>query len=586
MVIKIKGDDKMENQNSTSMDEVFKKKLKANKLKKRIKRIVIILIIIGIYILLKINSPKIEIENEFDYDEAEVSIGDITLSVEGDGVIEANSIYTITPKVTGEILADYFEYGDYVKKGDLLYVIDSKDINASINQANLAVEQSNNSIEQSNISLEQSKLNYDSIKTQMDDLKIYATAEGYIENLKISKGSMVSNMSQICDISEKNAYEVVLEFKSSSSGSLNIGDKVNLFYLDYYTYIEGYISKIVEGTVLKETGAQATNVTIRVDTDGYSIQNAKVEGIINLPDGTSLRSINSAYVKPVASEIVTSNTTGVVKDLIVSEGSYVKNGDLIATLENSNLNNQLDSAEIGIKNAEMTIKNAEVSKKNAQNSLNNTKLQLDNYNITSPISGKVVYKNSKKGDVISSYQKANSNIMATIADVDVLKFDVQIDELDIAKIKVGQEVIITIEALDNKEFKGIVSNINTIGNNVSGTTNYNVTVKLEGNDEIFSGMTVDASILVDSKKDILRVPLSAVRKDNTVYVKSDDPEYQDEDILVPKGYKKIKVEIGLNNKDYIEILSGLSEGEIVLVDKVTESGQFDLEKLRDMVHDN
>ena len=106
----------------------------------------------------------------------------------------------------------------------------------------------------------------------------------------------------------------------------------------------------------------------------------------------------------------------------LDNGSYVHEGDLIAELENSNLNTQLD-------NAKLNIDNAQISKRNAENNLSSSRKQLDNYNITSPISGKIVFKNLKKGDVISTYQQNASNIMAIVADVSTMKFEMQVDEL-------------------------------------------------------------------------------------------------------------------------------------------------------------
>ncbi len=588
------------NNNNININNAFQAKKRANKIKKVIKTI---MWIVGIILLLAFCSRQpqmIDTSNELKYEETTVEIGDIDVTVAGDGVIEANSIYTITPKVTGEILEDYVEIDSFVEKGDLLYVIDSKDINSSINQASIAVEQSNNSVnqaniarQQSNVALEQSKLNYDNLISQLEDLKIYASSSGYVSNLRIDKGSYVNAMSPVCDIAEKNAYEVVLEFRTSNAKDIKIGNKASLFYMDHFDYVDAYVTRIADSTNLFSEGAQVTNVTLRVDTTGYSIANARVEGIIYLDSGLELRSVNEAYVTAVSADVVVANSSGIVKEKYVEDGTYVNQGDLLAVLENETLNNQIDSAKISIQNAEMGIQNAEVTIQNAQNSrksavngLNNSKLQLDNYNITSPISGKVVYKNAKKGDVISTYQRANSNAMVTIADLSVLKFEMTIDELDITKIRVGQEVIVTIEALDNKEFEGKVANINTIGVSAAGTTSYTIVVEVPGTEEIYSGMTVDAEIKVANKQDVLRVPLTAVRKGDVVYKKSSNPEYQDADKEVPKGYEKVKVEIGLNSNEYIEITSGLSKGDIVLMDKAKGTGVFSMENMVNMMREN
>lgn len=572
--------------NNNDFAKTFSAKKRKDKIKKYIKRGIIVVVLLLLLAFCSLPRQNVSQDSTFNYDIITVDRGDIDVSVTGDGVIEANSIYSITPKVTGEILEDYVEVGAFVNKGDILYVIDSKDIKSSINQASIAVEQSNNTVNQANIAAEQSRINYNSIKDQLDNLKIHANKDGYISNLRIDKGSAVSNMMQICEISEKNAFEVTLEFRTSNIGEVKVGNKASLFYLDHFDYVDAYVTKVSDSTQLFSQGAQVTNVTLRVDTPGYSLKSARVEGIIYLDSGLELRSVNEGLMDSVSSSAVVSNSSGTVKELYIENGSYVHNGDLIAVLENSSINTQLENAEQGIKNSQVTIQNAQSSRKSAQNSLSQAKLQLDNYNIASPISGTVVYKNAKQGDVISTYQKASSNVMVTIADTSILKFEMLIDELDITKIKVGQEVIVTIEALDNKEFVGKVSNINTIGINAAGTTNYSVIVEVPGTDEIYSGMTVDATIKIEKRENVVRVPLTAVRKGDVIYKKSSNPEYQDSDTNVPKGYEKVKVELGLNNNEYIEILSGLTSGDVILTDKAKGSGVFSMENMVNMMREN
>lgn len=568
--------EKMNNKETKKIKEnknnILLKRNKKKKFNKMLKRILIVVIIVAAFLYLRSKGTNRSTEETFNFDEVVAEVGDVNITVEGDGIVSANSVYNIVPKVTGEILQDNVVLNEYVNKGDLLYVIDSKDINSSLNQASIGVEQSN-------IAIEQAKTNYDNVVKQINDLRIYATADGYIENLRIDNGTFVNSMTQVCNIREKNDYEVTLEFLTSAAQSINVGDRASLLYLDYLTYANGYVTKISDSTDLKKVGSQVTNVTIRMETDGYSIQNARVDGTIYTSSGVNLKSVNEGYVNTISSDVVVSNGTGVVKELYVDDGSYVHRGDLIAVLENDSLNTQLDNAEI-------SIKNAQISKKSAQNGLESTSTQLDNYKITSPISGKVVYKNSKKGDVISTYQQSTSNVMAIIADVSVMKFEMQVDELDISKIKVGQEVIVSVEALDNKEFIGKVANINTMGVNVAGMTNYTVLIEIPETEEIYSGMTVDAKIKIMTREDVLRVPLMAVRKGDCVYKKVADEEFQDKDTTVPKGYEKVKVEIGLNDDEYIEIISGLSSGDIVLIDKIEESGTFNLTNFRSMVRGN
>lgn len=536
---------------SIENENLIEKKRKLDKIKKKKGRKKIIIIALILVAFFFINGPlknsKSPVNAKFDYEKVAADVGNIEVIVEGKGTIEENSVYNIYPTVNGEIIEDYVQVGQLVNKDDLLYVIDSDDLTASLSTAKLSVEQAN--------------INYNNIKKQISDLKIVANDSGHVSDLALTKGAYVTTAMQICNLVEKNQYEVVLQFMSSGATQIRVGDKATLTYLSYMTTVDGTVTNVSDRTFLREDGSQVAEVTIKVETSGYGLNNAQVKGTIYTSMGTSIASANTAYVTGVTTNMVKAKSTGTVKDIYVKNGDYVEKGTTIALLENTDL--------------ETSLSNASISLKSAQNSLANVEKQLENYYITSPISGTVAYKNNKQGDIISNFQSTSSNTMVTIVDSSLKKFEMQVDELDIAKVKVGQDVLITVDALDGKEFTGKVSNINTIGKSSAGITSYTVYVELENIPEIYAGMNVDADIQIASVENVIRIPLSAVRKGNVVYKKVNDETYQDSDSSVPVGYQKVNVEIGENNSDYIEVVSGIEEGDVVLVDKLTQSGILD-----------
>ena len=536
---------------SLENENLIEKKRRIEKLKKKKGRKKVLIILLVLIVIFLVNGPlkgdKGKVNAKFDYEKVVADVGDIEVIVEGKGTIEENSVYNILPTVNGEIIEDYVEVGQNVNKDDLLYVIDSEDLAASLSTAKLGVEQAT--------------INYNNIKKQINDLKIVANDSGYVSDLSVTKGAYITTTMPICNLVETNKYEVVLQFMSAAANQIRVGNKATLTYMSYLTTIDGTVTNVSDRTFLLSDGSQVCEVTIRVETTGYGLNNAIVKGAIYTDLGTTITSANTAPMTVVTSNMVKAKSTGTVETVHVKNGDYVTQGTVIATLENIDL--------------ETSLSNADIALKNAKNSLSNVEKQLENYYITSPITGTVAYKNNKLGDIISNFQTTNSKVMVTVVDNSVKKFETQIDELDIAKVKVGQDVIITIDALDGKEYIGKVSNINTIGQAVAGITSYTVTVELENAPEIYAGMNVDADIQITSVPNVLRVPLSAVRKGNVVYRKATNETYQDQDSSVPMGYEKVKVEIGQNNSDYIEITSGLEEGDVVLIDKLTQSGILD-----------
>ncbi len=536
---------------SLENENIIEKKRRIEKLKKKKGRKKILIILLILIVLFLVNGPlkgdKGKVNAKFDYEKVVADIGDIEVIVEGKGTVEENSIYNILPTVNGEIIEDHVEVGQIVNKDDLLYVIDSDDLSASLSTAKLGVEQAT--------------INYNNIKKQINDLKIVATDSGYVSDLTLTKGAYVTTTMPVCNLVETNQYEVILQFMNAAASQIRVGNKATLTYMSYMTTIDGTVTNVSDRTFLLADGSQVSEVTIRVETTGYGLNGAIVKGAIYTDLGTTITSANTAPMSSVTNNMVKAKSTGTVEVVHVKNGDYVTKGTVIATLENIDL--------------ETSLSNAEIALKNAKNSLSTVEKQLENYYITSPITGTVAYKNNKLGDIISNFQSTTSKVMVTVVDSSVKKFEMQVDELDIAKVKVGQEVIITIDALEGKEYVGQVSNINTIGQAVAGITSYAVTVELENAPEIYAGMNVDADIQIASVPNVLRVPLSAVRKGNIVYRKAAIETHQDEDASVPVGYEKVKVEIGQNNSDYIEIVAGLKEGDVVLIDKLTQSGILD-----------
>ena len=209
----------------------------------------------------------------------------------------------------------------------------------------------------------------------------------------------------------------------------------------------------------------------------------------------------------------------------------------------------------------------------------NTLFKVGDTNIKAPTGGRVISINVTKGEYLSG---ATSSTMTTaaepnvvIADMSKLKFTMEVDEIDVLKVKTDMQVEVTADALDGESFIGKVTKIASEGKSTNGVTVYAVTIEIENYGDLKIGMNVDASLIIDKKENVLVVPMSAINKTKTetyVYVK--DTEYvgteQDNAMSIlnmptnmseVRGYKKQNVEVGLKNKDEIEVISGLNAGD-------------------------
>ena len=248
------------------------------------------------------------------------------------------------------------------------------------------------------------------------------------------------------------------------------------------------------------------------------------------------------------SQTITAQAGGEVTALNVSVGSRVSSGELLATLGGSA--------------AETTLQNAALSLQNAQLSLQSALEALENYTITSPISGTVIEKNLKAGDQLDG---SESGALAVIYDLEQLELKMNVSELDIGKIRPGQSVEITAEALPGETFLGTVEKVNINGTTTDGFTTYPVTILLSEYGALNPGMNVSADIIVEQAQQVLCIPTPAVSGGNTVLVAQDGALGEDGSVLDPAKLETRQVELGRSSQDYVEILSGLEEGETVLV---------------------
>jgi HlyD family secretion protein len=177
--------------------------------------------------------------------------------------------------------------------------------------------------------------------------------------------------------------------------------------------------------------------------------------------------------------------------------------------------------------------------------------------IEAPFAGTVTDVNANVGDQVS---------MATngfrVDDLSHLYADIDITEVDINRVKAGQEATLTFDAIPDKTYKGIVTEVGAVGTAVQGVVNFTVTLEIEDDDEnVRPGMTSAVNIVVNQMDDILVVPNRAVRLkegDRVVYILQNG-------IPTP-----VKITIGASSDTTSEFLSGeLKEGDLIVLNPPT-----------------
>lgn len=456
----------------------------------------------------------------------------LTVSVSGTGTIRPVEEGYVTAAVKGEVLEAPFSAGDTVKKGDVLFRIDPGTLYASI--------------EQQEISLEQARLNLENLLSSQEDARknqqVKATAAGVITTLYVDQGDMVSAGTPIADILDRERMKLTLPFHSDDAAGFFPGQSAVVYVDGTDETVAATVDSIAAadsvgtgGTLVREVTLLLTNPGVLTDS---STGTAAVNGAMCAAGGTF------AYGE---SRQVVARTSGELVSLTVKEGDRVADGQLIAAFDDTDMETQVESARLSVRSAELALQNARDT--------------LEDYTITAPIDGVVVEMNWEAGDELDP----TAGYLAVIYDMSALEFVMDVHELDISKVAVGQQVEITASALDGQSFAGRVDAININGSTLNGITNYPVTVKVEGGGELLPGMNVSAKVIAQQVGDVLCIPVEAVEEGGTVLVAGEGALSED-GLTVADITKLSRAQVTLGNTDgtYIEVCSGLSEGDVVV----------------------
>lgn len=494
--------------------------------------LVLLVATISVFVGIKAGMKSTEVISEIT--EVTVQKQDITSSVTGSAVVKPKDEYSITALVSGDVLSANFEQGDVVEEGDILYEIDASDAQTTI--------------ENSNISYERSQMEYNKALDNYINLTVRANSTGVVKTLYVKQGDSVNSGSKIADIYDDSYLTLTLTFNDADAENFYVGQHAIVKISSNGETLNGSVINVNSKGYASSNNALVRTVKIKVENPGVLTNNETATATV---DGFTSNS--TGKFEYISEKTVTAESSGNIEEVYVTEGSRVVNSSKLVYIDSTSVSDNLKSSELSLKSSQL--------------SRNNAQKKLEDYTITAPISGTVVTKNVKAGDKLD-----NSNMqteMAVIYDMSSLECELSVDELDIKNVEVGQSVLITSDAVEGRRYNGEVSNISINGTTSGGVTTYPVTVIITDFDEdLLPGMNIDVEIITSMAKDVLAVPVSAVNRGNIVYVKGEKTDNND---TAPDGYKSAKVETGVYNNQYIEIVSGLSECDIVYVPVVKSS---------------
>jgi len=218
-------------------------------------------------------------------------------------------------------------------------------------------------------------------------------------------------------------------------------------------------------------------------------------------------------------------------------------------------------AQIGVDTAKLKQARAQVLQSEA--SLKQLEQQLAYTTIVAPMDGVILSRDVEMGDAVSSILVLGSTATLVMTEGDTTQVYVQgkVDEADIAHVYLGQQARIKVESFRDRLFYGKVTKIAPMGVEKDNVTTFEVRVSINNpGGELKANMTANAEILLDEHKGVLSVPENAVIYDNQKNASVQVPDKSQKD-----GARKVPVSVGLSNGSVTEILSGLKDGDQVVL---------------------
>jgi macrolide-specific efflux system membrane fusion protein len=258
--------------------------------------------------------------------------------------------------------------------------------------------------------------------------------------------------------------------------------------------------------------------------------------------------LSTGTIEPYTRVEVSASVSGRIDEVEVDEGDLVKKGDILAWISSEDRIALLDAARSALESAHKAndpeaIKEAEMAYQIAEKAYKPVPL-------TNSISGQVIDRSCEPGQNVST-----QSVLFVISDR--LVASVEVDEVDIGKIKPGQLTWITLDAFPNERLKGKVTKISREGSLVSDVVVYGVMVDpLKVPSHWASGMTANVEFMVERKDSILVIPKGTVKgKEGDNYVM----------LLLEDKPTPRKIETGITDGRMIEVTGGLKEGELIIL---------------------
>jgi len=524
----------------------------------------IAVVVIGYFVY-----PRIFKKENTGYILGEVQRGDLEIKVSGTGEVVPIEEINVKSKVGGEIIFLNVKEGDNVYKGQILAKIDSKNLEKSIKDQEILIKNSELAIDSAKLSLE--KLNFQYQNTLRGDDYNKALNQGVpiLNDFYNFYPSFIEDLRKIYFYKDFENYDNNLKYYESYNPSFSgknqkLEFNYNILRSKYIELSENFKNTQDQDEVKEKIIKDSYDLVL----SNYELVNEGREMIRYLKENLTLK--NATHEKE---DIINSHFQKLTNYLNLL-GQYKQNLlDIISKI--NSYHDIIDNYNFDKKNLELLIRQKEIDLEQTKKKLNDLKEDLSDYYITAPLGGTLSTLNIKKGDIITP----NQIIGTIITNQKVAK--ISLNELDVAKVKIGQSAILTFDSFPDLKIEGKVIEISPVGKEEQGVVSYDVKISLEKeNGETKPGMSVNAEIIINRKENILIIPNSAIKSDRmgqyVEIVKNFKFEMKNlfKPVTIPQNLiEKRYIKTGISNDEFAEVLEGLNEREIIIIRTLNQTSQ-------------
>ena len=578
---------------------MFSKPFNFITLHKFISGIIILAIVLGGYFGFKNRNNN---DNAVRYVTAAVAKGTLIVSVSGSGQVSALEQVDIKSKVKSDVVAVYVNKGDEVKAGKLIAKLNDQDFKKAIEDAEISLESAKLELEKLLTPDELTLLKAENAlsqateskqKTEDNIEKAYEDAFGsvtsaFLDLPTIMTGAMnvlygydIAKSETIISDYDWNKAVYQNSFSSIDRGTLTLfiesaesDYKIAREYYDKnledYKNADRYLEKNEVESLLDETTETTKSIAQAIKSeinlldfvvDYLSSRDRRIYTKI-----TALQSDLKSYL---------SKANSLSSSLVSVERSLQDNRETLVNAERTIEEKELSLAEIKAGPTELEIRTKESSIKQREATLLLAKQDLANCYIYTPFDGIITDIKIKNGDSVSA-----SQVLANIITQQKIA-EITLNEVDAAKVKVGQKATLIFDALSEISISGKVFEVDALGAITQGVVSYGAKIAFDTDvAEVKPGMSVTADIITDAKQDVLVLPNGTIKSQgNSYYVELvEASEEMKQQLLanvsgtvLPESPKVQLVETGLSNDLYTEIVSGLKENDIIVVSTVSSN---------------